>query len=87
MASLPPIQSAILLDGMGDGGRIKLDVPRQYADALLLLQRMAGQSFKVIIETVPKAEKAIIEDAREDTREVADDILSGLTPFIPISVK
>ena len=50
IASLPPIQSAILLDGMGDGGRIKLDIPRQYIRALLELQKLAGKRLRVQVE-------------------------------------
>jgi len=49
-ASLPAIQSAITLDGMGDGGRVKLDISRAYVEALLQLQQLAEQSFKVTIE-------------------------------------
>ena len=48
-ASLPPIQSAINLDGNGDGARIKLDIPRTDIDAVLRLQVLSGQSFKVVI--------------------------------------
>lgn len=50
-ASLPPIQSAITLDGMGDGGRIKLDVPRQDNAALVQLHLMAGKALVVTIRT------------------------------------
>ena len=50
IASLPAIQSAILLDGMGDGGRVKLDVSREYVEQLLQLQQLGGTSFKVTIE-------------------------------------
>lgn len=50
-ASLPAIKSAILLDGIGDGGQIKLDVPRSDAGALVLLhQYFAGKALKVTIE-------------------------------------
>ena len=50
-ASLPPIQSAILLDGRGDGGRIKLDVPASDAGALLLLQHHGcDRLLKVTVE-------------------------------------
>lgn len=50
-ASLPPTASAITLDGMGDGGKIKLDVSRQYVSALLEVQReYAGKSFWVEIK-------------------------------------
>lgn len=51
VASLPSIQSAINLDGAGDGARIKLDVPRSDTDAVLLLQRWySGTAFRVTIE-------------------------------------
>jgi len=49
-ASLPPLQSAISLDGRGDGGRVKLDVPRSDVQALLLLQAWADCLLKVTIE-------------------------------------
>lgn len=58
VASLPPLQSAIQLDGQGDGGRIKLDVPRNYAWALLKLQQCAGNVLKVTIE----AEESMVGD-------------------------
>ena len=48
-ASLPPIQSAINLDGQGDGARVKLDIPRTDVEAVLKLQALSGQSFKVVI--------------------------------------
>ena len=48
-ASLPPIQSAITLDGQGDGGRIKLDVPRTDTQALIKLQGLAGKLLKVTV--------------------------------------
>jgi len=54
IASLPPIQSAIQLDGQGDGGRIKLDISRQDSEALLKLQKLAGKQLKVTIEENPK---------------------------------
>ena len=52
-ASLPPIQSAIQLDGRGDGGRVKFDVPGSDADALLLLQhRGADKLLRITVEIV-----------------------------------
>ena len=51
VASLPPIQSAISLDGMGDGARVKLDVPATDVPAVLLLQAYyAGKAFKVTVD-------------------------------------
>lgn len=50
-ASLPPIQSAISLDGMGDGARVKIDVPATDVEAILNLQRyFTGKCFRVTIE-------------------------------------
>ena len=69
IASLPPIQSAITLDGMGDGGRVKLDISRQYVDALLQLQRLAGQSIKITVETLDHQEKSEIEDLMNTGKE------------------
>ena len=52
-ASLPPIQSAISLDGNGDGARIKLDIPRSDAGAVLLLQHyFSGRAFEVTIKRI-----------------------------------
>jgi len=52
-ASLPAIKSAILLDGQGDGGQLKLEVPRSDVGALLLLQHdFAGKTFMVTIQAI-----------------------------------
>ena len=56
-ASLPPIQSAIQLDGQGDGGRIKLDVSRQDVEALLKLQKLTGKRLIVYIVEDKSPEK------------------------------
>ena len=50
-ASLPPIQSAISVSGQGDGARIKLDIPQSELAAVINLQLLSGQVFKVTIET------------------------------------
>ncbi len=50
MASLPPIQSAISVSGQGDGARVKIDVPQSELEAILRLQLLSGQVFKVVIE-------------------------------------
>ena len=49
VASLPPIQSAISLDGNGDGARIKLDIPRSDIQSVLELQKHAGQLLRVSV--------------------------------------
>jgi hypothetical protein len=51
IASLPPIQSAIMLDGNGDGARVKMDIPASDVGAVLLLQHhFSGKTFKVTVE-------------------------------------
>jgi hypothetical protein len=50
IASLPPIQSAINIDGQGNGARIKLDIPASELNRIIELQGYIGQSFKVTIE-------------------------------------
>ena len=52
IASLPPIMSAISIDGLGDGARIKLDISRKYLKEIIKLQLLTGQSFKIIIEPI-----------------------------------
>lgn len=65
-ASLPPIQSAITLDGLGDGARIKLDLPRSESGAAILLQqRGAGKLLKVTIEVLGDM-KVTAKDDDED---------------------
>ena len=53
MASLPPLQSAINIDGQGNGARIKLDVPASEMEQVIELQKLTRKSFKVIIEEMP----------------------------------
>jgi len=50
-ASLPPIQSAISISGMGDGARIKLDIPQSELASILKLQVMTGCLLKVTVES------------------------------------
>ena len=54
IGSLPPIQSAILINGLGDGGQIKLDVPRLYVGELAKLHLWGGKLLKVTIELEDK---------------------------------
>lgn len=53
LASLPPIQSAISFDGLGEGARIKLDVPATDAEAVLLLAHLGAKKLlKVTIDVI-----------------------------------
>jgi hypothetical protein len=52
IASLPPIQSAINIDGQGDGARIKLDIPASEMEQVIKLQKLTGKAFKVTIEEI-----------------------------------
>ena len=50
LASLPAIQSAISIDGRGEGARIKIDLPATEVGAVLLLQHYySGRAFRVTI--------------------------------------
>lgn len=49
-ASLPPIQSAINIDGQGNGARIKLDIPASELVRVIELQGYIGMPFKITIE-------------------------------------
>lgn len=48
IASLPPIQSAIQLNGL-DGARIKLDVPENEMPEVMKLVLLKGKAFRVTI--------------------------------------
>ena len=61
-AALPPIATAITLDGMGDGAQIKLEVSRAEVKAVLKLQLLTGKYFEVII--IPLDEKVINKKIR-----------------------
>jgi hypothetical protein len=54
IASLPSIQSAILISGMKDGATVKLAVPQTEIAAVLELQKLAGEIFEVIIIPLDK---------------------------------
>lgn len=56
MASLPPIQSAISVDGSGDGARIKFDISRDSVPEVLKLVLMTGKPLKMTIETEEESE-------------------------------
>lgn len=49
-ASLPPIASAVNLDGVDGNARIKLDIPSSDLAEVVRLMLLAGKSFKVTIE-------------------------------------
>lgn len=48
-ASIPPIKSAILISGDGNGGAIKLDIPEIEGNVFADLYRMRGQPLIVTI--------------------------------------
>ena len=76
-ASLPPIQSAISLDGRGDGARIKIDVPATDVGAILLLQHyFSGKSFVVTV-SADESSGAFRPAAGDDI----EDDPSGEVPF------
>ena len=54
IASLPPIMSAISVDGLGNGARIKLDIPASEMLQVVQLQTFVGKLFKITIEKYEK---------------------------------
>lgn len=68
IAALPAIQTAITLDGMGDGGMVKFAVPRSHVNALLDLQKLAGQNLGVIIIPLGKDDKITDEFDLQDIK-------------------
>ena len=50
IASLPAIQSAILISGDGNGAKVKLEVPQSEISEILKLSSLYGKCFKVTIE-------------------------------------
>ena len=68
IASLPPIQSAITIDGRGEGARIKLDIPATEVGAVLLLQHYySGRAFRVrITEDDAGTMSSVMGEDRED---------------------
>jgi hypothetical protein len=50
IASLPPIQSAINVDGQEGSSRIKLDIPGSELPQVVKLMLYRGQVFKITIE-------------------------------------
>lgn len=51
-ASFPALQSAITIDGTGQGARIKLDIPASDMLQVVQLQTMVGKAFKVTVEEI-----------------------------------
>jgi len=52
VASLPAIQSAIKIDGNGDGARIQMEVPGSELEAIIKLQILCGKAFRVTIKEI-----------------------------------
>lgn len=52
IASLPAIQSAIKIDGNGDGARVQMEVPGSELAAIIKMQVLCGEAFKVTIERI-----------------------------------
>ena len=50
IASLPPIQSAVNLDGQEGNARIKIEVPQSELPQVIRLMLYRGQAFRLTIE-------------------------------------
>jgi hypothetical protein len=51
-AYLPPIQSAIMVDGTGDNLQVKMNIPLKLSPDGLRLAGMTGKRLKVTVEVV-----------------------------------
>jgi hypothetical protein len=49
-AYLPPIQSAIMLDGAGDNLQIKLNIPLRMSPDAIRLAGMTGKKLKITVD-------------------------------------
>jgi len=52
IASFPPIDSAMKINGQGDGARIQMDIPGSELGAIIRLHALCGHAFKVTIEKI-----------------------------------
>lgn len=52
VCSMPPIQSAIKVSGMGDGMRVQFDIPESEMASAVLLLGMRDKVLKVSVEVV-----------------------------------
>lgn len=50
IASLPPIQSAVNLDGQEGNARVKLDIPQSELPQVIKLMLYRGQVFRITVE-------------------------------------
>ena len=55
VAYLPPIQSAIMLDGTGDNLQVKLNIPLKLSPDGIRLAGMTGKRLKVTVEEVEQS--------------------------------
>jgi len=63
IASLPDIQSAILISGNG-AVRVKLEIPESELAAAIKLVMLKGKAFKVTIKELEKDTLAVMLDER-----------------------
>ena len=66
LASLPPIQSAIMVDGTGDSMTVKLQIPLNKCPQALRLNLMTQKILRVTVQEEPrKPEPKVIDKAKE----------------------
>jgi hypothetical protein len=61
LASFPPIQSAIKLDGR-DGARIQLDIPENEMGNFIKIMMWKGEVFRVTIERIKQEALTELDD-------------------------
>ena len=61
IASLPPIDSAIKINGQGDGARVQLNIPGNELESIIKLQILCGKAFTVTIEDTETNNKSKVK--------------------------
>ena len=69
LASLPPIASAIMVDGTGDSMTVKLQIPLNKSPQALRLNLMTQKVLRVTVQEEPQ--KKVLEPAKVDKTKEA----------------
>jgi len=71
-AYLPPIQSAIMLDGTGDNLQVKLNIPLRMSPDGIRLARMTGKKLKVTVEEVEETVTKVHDAIEKGSKRISN---------------
>jgi len=77
IATLPPIQSAVMVSGDHNGMRIKLDVPESEVGNAVRLMLLSGKLFKVTIEDISESLTVLDDEIEKSAKGNASGLDSG----------